>query len=82
MSNTMEWKTIDSAPKDGASVMLYVPRAITHKIVICHYRSWAVDYTPTGRAGVWQDRTSRVVYNATHWMPLPPKPNTINNDNE
>ena len=70
------WKPIKSAPKDGASVMLYAPAAKTHKMVICHYHTFSE--APSSEKmiirGYWRDRTATRLDNATHWHELPALP--------
>lgn len=78
----MEWQPIETAPKNGKSVMAYVPRSITHKVIICYYKSWKVSYNEAGQIGVWLDRTGKVVHNPTHWMPLPNLPSESKENKE
>lgn len=63
----MEWKTIDSAPRDGTPVLINV-KTIKG---ICIYVAWH-------KNGQWivfdtgQGQSASV--DATHWMPLPAPP--------
>lgn len=61
-----EWKTIESAPRDGEAVLLWVPGFNTPDIGLWHEGIWVTpdDYfditCPYGQP--------------THWMPLPESP--------
>ena len=74
MKMTMgEWKTIDSAPKDGTSILLWCPYADkSGTIVVGEFwvRAWA--------SSDWKiDYSTMVILDApdpTHWMPLPEPP--------
>lgn len=57
-----EWQAIDTAPKDGASVLLYSPVLFGEQIVVAYYE-----------LGQWHDLMGRVPQ-PTHWMPLPKAP--------
>lgn len=67
----MEWKTIDSAPKDGALVLIGNPE---WDVV------WQASFREMGTAGSykWQGWTRFNSYDLglipTHWMPLPEPP--------
>lgn len=74
-----EWKTIDSAPKDGTPIDLWAAereRYVNSRISDCqfvngrwvHHRTVYDDDEFTGGDDMAQ------VFNATHWMPLPPPP--------
>jgi hypothetical protein len=63
----MDWKLIETAPKDGTQILLLVDGVTVQA-------SWGVgddgDYNnpcwnPTYTGAIWDD-------DATHWMPLPP----------
>jgi len=66
-----EWATIETAPKDGQDLILYMP--------------WT-GFVRTGRyrvrgnnAGYWSadfGKTKARIGEPTHWMPLPPPPET------
>ena len=64
----MAWQPIETAPKDGTTVLLAWPSGM----VTAGYRSryenvgWA---TPHG--------TYSGVYQPTHWQPLPPAPDAL-----
>ena len=59
-----EWQPIETAPKDGNSVIIYDPRGTTvcEAIYDKHQSSW-VDPVETYYR-----------YHPTHWMPLPAPP--------
>jgi hypothetical protein len=64
MSN---WQPIETAPKDGTRVVLYLPEFAEEYRIAFWARSW----------GEWQ--TIPGLYScrsASHWMPLPPPPAT------
>ena len=71
----MDWKTMETAPKDGTRILVHLPnsRRIVQEV------SWAYDYegapghwsTPFGPCG----RGYTILPEAPkHWMPLPPPP--------
>ena len=73
-----KWRTIDSAPKDGSKILLYIPRN----------SQYCPERTVVGR---WNDRDIKPYFTndcdrlegvrktrkrqPTHWMPLPEPPN-------
>ena len=61
----MEWKPIDTAPKDGTKILMFDGE--TMQIV-----DWdKLDYWGTSDCGSgWRDE-----WYPTHWMPLPEAPN-------
>lgn len=67
----MEWQPIESAPRDGTSVLTYPHFLVTH---------WEDDPEVIDQAGWVRDYDNeRDIYRAirhkiTHWMPLPPPP--------
>ena len=69
MSN--EWKPIETAPKDGRDIWLFVPKEVPGQLV----GYWSAD-----DGGFWQYREQLVadvagwIDGATHWMPLPSPP--------
>lgn len=75
-----EWKTIDSAPKDGTAVLLYRPLAFKtndEEIAIQRTTSYEIhcweSTIPKGTDG--KNFTEGSCY-ATHWMPLPKPPSS------
>lgn len=58
-----DWKTIDSAPKDGTHVLLYG----RGYIITGHY-----DDSP--QIGNYPNWRWGLTFNPTHWMPLPKPP--------
>lgn len=60
-----EWRTIESAPKEGQNILLYCPLPGSEFQVVGLWVEgcWATSYE-------WED-----VYEPTHWMPLPSPPN-------
>jgi hypothetical protein len=70
----MQWKTMDTVPKDGSSVLLWCG----DRMVVASYDfgddEWVYAYTDIPR-----DNTPGMVFcsyatGATHWMPLPETP--------
>ena len=57
-----EWKSISTAPTDGAEVLALDERADLNPIFVAHFHEWH-----------WYDRNGRI-FMPTHWMPLPPPP--------
>jgi hypothetical protein len=73
------WMPIETAPKDGSSVLIYRPEASRQKVMEAY---WAMPYedapadqcwwsTPHGATGRGYTILPKAV---THWMPLPPAP--------
>lgn len=68
-----EWRTIDSAPRDGTFIALgYLDKNGTMGVRGAEWGmrpKWAVD-------GAWVDPLAKglVDHRATHWMPLPAPP--------
>ena len=70
----MEWRTIDSAPKDGEFVLLYSPDAGDGEPFIAR---WLPDPEfPDG--GAWWEKPDNYPFpvdaDPSHWMPLPLAP--------
>lgn len=64
------WRTMDSAPKDGTWVLLWWPSWV-HVPWPAYYEKyvgWYCDRAP--------DDGGECEYGPTHWMPLPPEPQT------
>lgn len=70
----MEWRTIDSAPKDGTSILV----CVTHNTWDGEWETiqW-VDWARDGVA-IWPNYQHRIdiPFPPTHWMPLPNPPAT------
>lgn len=66
------WQPIETAPKDGTAVLLYIPARrgyfARQDVVPAFWSGWG--------GGVWENSTSGGKVNDTpsHWMPLPPEP--------
>lgn len=56
-----DWQPIETAPKDGQSILIATPSG-TVISAVWYAGGWDVDHTGSGEN--W----------ATHWMPLPPAP--------
>lgn len=63
----MTWQPIETAPKDGTEILLYVG-IMKHDYAVAHWneRYWQM--------GVHQDRFYSEFGQPTHWMPLPEAP--------
>lgn len=73
----MEWQPIETAPRDGTNILIYVPRAAEAgdmATVHWHARGWHAS------DGAWVSTYGEVGHDEwyasdpTHWMPLPPPP--------
>lgn len=68
----MEWQSIETAPKDGTQVLARVKMDSypAETRIICYYPS---KYFWSCEAGPFEGEDD---YEPTHWMPLPPAPET------
>lgn len=75
-----EWRTIDSAPKDGTDIIIFVPEQINKfgidgytepsKQAVCSYGyRWSLS-----NVGGYEYDEDIDLERATHWQPLPPPP--------
>lgn len=69
----MDWRPIETAPKDGTAFLAYLPNrdgwVARQDITILHYSGWG--------GGVWEDQSclgKRHLDEPTHWAPLPDAP--------
>lgn len=72
-----EWNPIESAPRDGTRIDIWVPRE--GRLVNCWHQNglWLFD------SSIIDDDTPGVVYEApTHWMPIPPPPEEQQKESE
>jgi Protein of unknown function (DUF551) len=65
-----EWRTIESAPKDGTLVLLFVPGSRILEIVFGRWdtmgnEDWLMDMG---------ESAAPIDIPVTHWQPLPPPP--------
>lgn len=68
-----EWKTIDSAPRDGTPVMLFSPQlSLDDPFNVDGGLVWVSGGYGKGVLGVWRGDSNKNP--PTHWMPLPPPP--------
>jgi hypothetical protein len=67
----MEWQPIETAPKDGTVVLLFVPGDDD-----CREDCWITASWDGLMGGVWMDnaRGEWWGFGPSHWMPLPPPP--------
>lgn len=67
----MDWQLIETAPRDGAAMFVYMPDSVEPMMCIasCNLFQDGEDE--------WFDVWAEVVIDVepTHWMPLPPPPN-------
>lgn len=83
------WRSIDSAPKDGTKVLIFVPADPKREIPAAIFAAWwdaKFTYHYSVKRGEWHDGawTDDAVlsfgyekfqsYNPTHWQPLPAPP--------
>ena len=73
----MEWKPIETAPKDGFPYLFFYPNAIGMRRYSSRY--WATGEWRHGGKTItegWSDewRQLRLEDDPTHWMPLPEPP--------
>jgi hypothetical protein len=66
----MNWQPINTAPKDGTSVLLYQPKGrYYHECMMV--AAWSTSWMPDGIGGYeWENELQA----PTHWMPLPLPP--------
>lgn len=75
----MEWMPIETAPKDGTRVLIYMPESSSRKVQEAYWAQpfegaeddqcwWSTPYGPAGRGYTILPKA------VTHWMPLPPPP--------
>ncbi len=68
----MDWKPIETAPKDGSALLAYLPGQIDYvarvDVQIIHWSAWG--------GGVWETQAGAKLlkHQVTHWMPLPSPP--------
>jgi hypothetical protein len=65
----MEWKTIESAPRDGTDILAWDGETLT---VVC----WDESLKATDAPSCWAlyNRFATDAVEPTHWMPLPDPP--------
>lgn len=66
-----KWQPIETAPKDGSCLLLWLPDSATDTIVFGH---WDSDF-----GGCWYERHGSesafpIDVEVTHWQPLPEPP--------
>lgn len=65
-----EWQPIETAPRDGQSVLCYVDLDNMYRIITLRW-----DVPSDGNEAKWRtDVHSFVDFEPTHWMPLPEPP--------
>lgn len=68
----LEWRTIESAPKDGTSIILWDQRSPNGT-----RQSFAMAWDGNKWCSNWAYNNAFITQNQTHWMPLlPPPPET------
>ena len=58
------WQPIESAPRDGTEVLVYIRPKVFRL-------GWY--FAPSSRTQGWRDENGKQIV-PTHWMPLPPPP--------
>jgi hypothetical protein len=61
------WRSMESAPKDGTKVLVYVERDGHH---------WQIVARTLDRLDGWYSDPGKHLVKATHWMPLPAPPSS------
>ena len=63
------WQDIETAPKDGTNILLFVPYG--NQVLISRWTR----FSQMQGQWAWSDfKTGPLPYDPTHWMPLPPPP--------
>jgi len=79
VEKSVEWRPIETAPKDGTDVVIYAPNC---GVLVAYWSDsiWASVNNPVrGQGGGWVQevhRSDTCVFSPTHWMPLPSPPET------
>jgi hypothetical protein len=63
----MDWQSIDTAPRDGTSVLVWFPE-LGHMVASFN------GHDAVNNAGGWSVGFDYYGPKPTHWMPLPPAP--------
>lgn len=68
-----DWRPIETAPKDGRSIVVFNPSrggcVADQRYLVVHWVGWG--------GGIWEASTGMGKYDdyeLSHWMPLPPPP--------
>jgi hypothetical protein len=70
-----DWQSIDSAPRDGTTVLLYSPDAAAPQVMLGFWSEWTIE--ELAEAGSeWADAWTGAAIDAdpTHWSPVPDLP--------
>lgn len=68
------WKTIDTAPKDGTEILIFVPMEYTGGKKRLGYGVAKYDYSNKFSWSIPLNYAQNIEGEPTHWMPLPPPP--------
>lgn len=68
----MEWQPIETAPKDGTSILLIIPRGMCEEVPPVYVGAYHDQWFTYGASCSGSSRRSE----PTHWMPLPDLPET------
>lgn len=73
-----EWQPIETAPKDGTHILLYVPAdSADHAPEAMVTGFWYALYSEWDLVMAWgYEAESQVYGEPSHWTPLPPPPRT------
>lgn len=69
-----EWQPIETAPKDGTNLLLYLPESEKRPIVVGYYSIPLGHEDESYWFEVEGDGGFMIDVPATHWMPLPEPP--------
>jgi hypothetical protein len=79
-----EWQPIETAPRDGTHVLLYIPYT-DRPLIVVGYQEKLPDHIADmqmewswkcAEAGAWAEDDS-YAGQPTHWMPLPDSPSAV-----
>lgn len=67
-----KWQPIETAPRDGTRILVYVPEIEYEHVIAAQWFEWAdksrAYFQPTSVDTAWEELP------ATHWMPHPGDP--------
>lgn len=81
----MEWQPIETAPKDGTSILGWSEERGQRETKMGKYTEgspgyakWKDGYGPLNSGWAWDTHHNWLTtWNPTHWMPLPPPPSNM-----
>lgn len=74
MSDKAKWQPIETAPKDGTTILVCYDRCYDKNGFAPIAVKWRT-YHPNAKGGAeWRDSNGHKIQGVTHWMPLPEAP--------